>query len=533
MKRIHYFSILFLLAAGLFSCKKFLTTAPADFATPVANYSTPKQLLNALAGVYDVLGADTRDMYADKLYNQLGACTDEGFYARASMVSGPQVYNFDYTNPEIASLWASCYRGIERANNLIANINVPTNMDDAERQAILGEAMFLRGFFYFTLVSRWGDVPLRLEPTTVTGASSINVPATPAKEVYAQVLKDMTEAIDKCRPADFFNYSSRVSKTTVQGILARVTLTMAGYPLLDKSKYTEALHWANEVKNSGLHSLNPSYSQIFINQSSDIYDIKESMWEADFSGNGLDIYKEEGRVGNTVGIAYSASNHPDTGYSYGFINATAKLYNLYGEGDLRRDWAISPYRYSGTERQLRGSLIYDRNCGKWRRTEEEHTPKNLNYTPENFPILRYADVLLMLAEADNQVNGPAPSNAAYDAINQVRRRAYGLPVNIPNATADLTPGLNREQFQLAIEDERARELCYETLRRPDLIRWGKWTQTMAALAAQMQTDLASQPSLKYALLGPTNAASSPKYLLYPIPSSEISVNKAISQNPGY
>ena len=255
------------------------------------------------------------------------------------------------------------------------------------------------------------------------------------------------------------------------------------------------------------------------------------MWEADFSGNGTDIYKEEGRTGNTSGIAYSASNYPDTGYSYGFINATAKLYNLYGEGDLRRDWAISPYRYSGTKRQLRGSLIYDRNCGKWRRTEETHTPKNLNYTPENFPILRYADVLLMLAEAENQVNGPTPT--AYDAINRVRRRAYGVPVTAPSAVADLTAGLDQAQFQLAIEDERARELCYETLRRPDLIRWGKWTQTMAALANQMEADLANQSSLKYASLGARNAASSPKYLLYPIPSSEISVNKAIVQNPGY
>lgn len=532
MKRLHCFFILFLPLSFL-SCKKFLTTTPADFASPLANYSTPKQLLTALAGVYDVLGADTRDMYADKLFNQLGACTDEGFYARAAGVTGPQVYNFDYTNPEIASLWLSCYRGIERANNLIANINVPTAMDPAERQAILGEALFLRGFFYFTLVSRWNDVPLRLEPTTVTGASSINVPATPAKEVYAQVIKDMTEAIDKCRPADFFNYSSRVSKTTVQGILARVTLTMAGYPLLDKSKYAEALHWANEVKNSGIHSLNPSYKQIFINQARNIYEIKESMWEADFSGNGTDIYKEEGRIGNTSGIAYSASNYPDTGYSYGFINATRKLHNLYGPGDLRRDWAISTYGYSGTNRVNRGTLIYDRNCGKWRRTEEIDIPKNLNYTPQNFPILRYADVLLMLAEADNQVNGPMPSPAAYDAINRVRRRGYGVPVDVPSAEADLPPGLDRAQFQLAIEDERARELCYETLRRPDLIRWGKWTTTMADLAAQMQTDLASQTSWKYAILGPTNAASSPKYLLYPIPSSEISVNKAIVQNPGY
>lgn len=533
MKRTHYFSILFLLAVGSFSCKKFLTTTPSDFASPLANYSTPKQLLNALAGVYDVLGADTRDMYADKLFNQLGVCTDEGFYARASMVSGPQVYNFDYTNPEIASLWQSCYRGIERANNLIANINVPTAMDPAERQAILGEALFLRGFFYFTLVSRWGNVPLRLEPTTVTGASGINVPATSAKEIYAQVLKDMTEAVDKCRTADFFNYPSRVSKTTVQGVLARVNLTMAGHPLRDNSKYAEALHWANEVKNSGLHSLNPSYSQIFKNYAKDLYDIKESMWEAEFSGNGTDIFKEEGRSGNTSGIAYSASNHPDTGYSYGFVNATAKLYKLYGDGDSRRDWVISPYRYTSAGRENRGSLIYDRNCGKWRRSEETRTPKNLNYTPQNFPILRYADVLLMLAEADNQVNGPIPSVAAYDAINRVRRRAYGVPVDVPNAVADLTPGLNKEEFQLAVEDERARELCYETLRRPDLIRWGKWTTTMAALATQMQADLANQSSWRYASFGAINAASSPRYLLYPIPSSEISVNKAIEQNPGY
>ena len=351
-----------------------------------------------------------------------------------------------------------------------------------------------------------------------------------SKDVYAQILKDMTDAETKCYPATKFGYSSRVSQTTVEGILARVCLTMAGYPLQDHSKYADALKWATKVQQSGIHSLNPSYSQIFINEAQDIYDIKEAMWEADFNGNDITTTLETGRLGNTMGITCS---NIDTGYSYGFINATKKLYNLYGVGDLRRDWAIAPYGYGGNPfgRVNKGTLIYDRNCGKWRRSYELLTPKSKNNTGQNFPILRYADVLLMLAEADNKVND-GPSLNAYNAINQVRRRAYGFDVNTPNVLSDLTPGLNSSQFQDSLQDERARELCFETQRRPDLIRWGIWTQTMSALANQISSDLGSN-ALKYAAIPAANAASSPKFLLYPIPASEINVNKAATQNPGY
>ena len=527
MKRLYYFFIFFSLC--FVSCKDFLNTEPISFASPEATYSTGPQLLSALAGVYDVLGLSRSELYADKIFDHLGACTDEGYYGRSSMVSGVAVYNFDYTDADINTTWQALYVGIERANNLIAYIDVPVSMDPEERQAILGEALFLRGYYYFLLVSNWGDVPLRLEPTTITGATTNNVPGTPAKEVYAQILKDMTAAEEKCYPATHFNYSSRVSKTTVEGILARVCLTMAGYPLHDESKYADALHWAGLVKASGIHSLNPSYSQIFINESQDIYDIKEAMWEADFNGNGsLDIHLESGRLGNTNGIATTVN---DTGYSYGFVYATAKLYNMYGEKDQRRDWAIATYKYSGANRVDNGPVLYDRNCGKWRRSYEILTPKDKNLSGTNFPILRYADVLLMLAEAENHENGPTAT--AYDAINEVRRRAYGVPVNIHSIEADLPAGLGKSEFQEAITDERARELCFEALRRPDLIRWGMWTSTMATLSAQMKQDLSSNTSLKYASLGATNAASSSRYLLYPIPSSEMSVNKAIKQNPGY
>ncbi|MCU7694649.1 RagB/SusD family nutrient uptake outer membrane protein [Haoranjiania flava] len=532
--RMHlvYLFILILIGSSILSCNKILNKEPISFASPEANYATGAQLLQALAGVYDVLGRQREQLYANKLFNQLGACTDEGFYARNNQVVGPMVYNFDFTDADIDQTWQTLYIGIERANNLIYYINTPKSMNPAERNAILGEAKFLRGYYYFLLVSSFGDVPLKLNPTTITGAASENVPRSPAKEVYAQVLKDMTEAEAICYPATTFNHSSRVSQTTVQGILARVCLTMAGYPLLDKAKYKDALQWATKVKQSGIHALNPSYSQIFINQAQDIYDIKEAMWEADFIGNDQSTTQEQGRVGNTNGIQYTAANFADTGYSYAFINVTRKLYELYNQGDLRRDWAIAPYGYSGTNRVNKGSLIYDRNCGKWRRSYEKLTPKSKNNTGINFPILRYADVLLMLAEADNQLNN-GPTANAYAAFNEVRRRAYGFPVNIPNAVSDLRAGLSANDFQQEIIDERSRELCFEALRRQDLIRWGIWTQTMSALANQMNTHLAGNASWKYASLGATNAASSPKFLLYPIPASEFSVNKAATQNPGY
>ena len=534
MKSKYYFLILLIMAGAITSCNKALNTQPVSFAAPAANYATEPQLLQALAGVYDPLGMGREQLYANKLFDQLGATTDEGYYARASGAPLSAAYNFDYTEPNIDQTWQTLYIGIERANNLIYYINTPVSMDPVERNAILGEAEFLRGYYYFLLVSNWGDVPMRLLPTTITGAATNNVPRMASKDVYAQILKDMTDAEGKCYPATHFGYSSRVSQTTVEGILARVCLTMAGYPLQDHTKYADALKWATKVQASGIHSLNPSYSQIFINEAQDIYDIKEAMWEADFNGNEIvNTNAESGRLGETNGIAYTASNYADTGYSYGFINVTKKLYNLYDSGDLRRDWAIAPYGYSGTKRVNKGTLIYDRNCGKWRRSYELLTPKSKNNTGENFPILRYADVLLMLAEADNQVNN-GPSANAYEAINEVRRRGYGFPVDMPNAISDLPPGLNETDFQDTIENERARELCFEALRRPDLIRWGIWTQTMSDLASQMNTDLvATNNSLKYAVIPATNAASSPKFLLYPIPSSEISVNKGATQNPGY
>ena len=174
--------------------------------------------------------------------------------------------------------------------------------------------------------------------------------------------------------------------------------------------------------------------------------------------------------------------------------------------------------------------IYERCVGKWRREYETNLPpvRQQNYTSCNFPIIRYADVLLIAAEADLQVNG-APSAAGVEYFNQVRRRAFGYPPSTPK------PGFDVTTFTLQnLMDERSRELCFEGVRRQDLIRWGIMTTAMQ----NVLTDVTNNAPASYnfaASFPATNFISNPtKYVLFPIPGSgEIAHNSAITQNPGW
>ncbi|MEN2416240.1 RagB/SusD family nutrient uptake outer membrane protein [Flavobacterium mesophilum] len=569
MKKIYI--LLGLVALGTTSCENYLDTEPIQKIAIEQYYTDEKGLTDALAGVYDPLGSEK--LYANQLWNQLESGTDESYYARAATITGPMVYNFDASTVLISDYWANLYDGINRANDMIANINLP-KMDEEKRQQILGEALFLRGYYYFMLVTRFGDVPLRLTPTT--NPNNVSMARTAANEVYAQILKDMTDAeakVSATRPA----YSSRVYKTVVQGVLARVCLQMAGYPLNDVSKYNDALAWSKKVIDSGQHSLNvafqttppagkpanyydvinPSngitsnnaYRQVFINEAADSYDTKELMWEADFKARGGG-YNEGGRVGNNNGIIFQpTSSNPLFGqYCWGFIKGTGKLFRAYDAtgADLRRDWNLTTYTINNTtavKTNLAKTVQYGRDCAKWRREYEINLSGDQNYTAINFPILRYSDVLLMYAEAENQVNGPTA--AAQAAVNQVRRRGYGrTDVSAPYAISDvatITAASSKAGFQQFIEDERMRELCFEGLRKMDLIRWNKFLPTMKAVSDDMAAAPTSGPltsgNQQYGALGGKNAfAGGNKFLLFPIPSLEIASNTLIpkeSQNPGW
>lgn len=520
MKNLTYMVGLILLISLSSSCKKFLDTKPADSLSPDFYYATETQINTALTGVYDVLGSE--DLYGNRMFTTLGAPTDLSFYRRNNIFTGTQVLNYDASNTDISGMWRTLYSGINRANLVLENIDKP-QMDETKRGVIRGQALFLRAYYHFLLVSNWGDVPLIL--TSKVDINSTSVARTPAKEVYAQIIKDMETAEPLVQGIREIGFGGRVSKSAVRGILARVNLYMAGAPLNDVSRYAEALKWAKAVKEDGAagHKLNPDYKQIFINYAQDKYDVNESIWEAEFFGNRIgNAYIESGRVGNTNGVQCGDTNE---GYAYGFIGVTPQLYNLYDAVDVRRDWSVAPYQYQGqTANKVawKPTDIYQRMCGKFRR-EYEVIEKQKNYTPENFPILRYADVLLMLAEAENAVNGP--TQTALDALNLVRARAGAVQYSAANNNVPA----NKTDFLKAIQDERARELSFEALRTNDLKRWGIYVFAVKQAAGYITRN--APGGFKYAALAGNNIGD--KFLLYPIPLREISVNPLLTQNKGW
>ena len=412
MKRI--LILLFISVVALSSCKKFLDVAPTDSLAPSNYYNTEADINAALTGVYDVLGKNAT--YGRSLYFEMDVA-DDSFIALSSWTQDIGLYNYNPSDTKLTDAWTTLYNGINRANMLLENID-KASMDATKKNAARGEALFLRAYYHFVLTTNWGNVPLRL--TSTKTPEDTHFPNSSYNTNYEQIVKDMEAAADLVNPISNYTHSGRVTKSVVWGMLARVNLKMAGAPLNDATRYPEVVKWAEKVKAAG-HSLNPSYSQVFINMCQDKYDTKEVLWEVEFNRkNGTQ--EEDGAVGSINGIGANAS----VGYSYGAKHATEKYYNSFADGDLRRDWNISPYYYAadGSRVGYGPTQIYNRYDAKWRREYETTTPKFNGSTTINFPLLRYADVLLMLAEAENEMSS-VPSQKAFDAINEVRRRAFG------------------------------------------------------------------------------------------------------------
>ena len=440
MKNIRYIFILFLLLSNL-SCKKQLDTLPTDFVTSINYYKTEEQLNRGITGIYSILGDPS--MYQDALLHNMSYTNDEGVfvYTQAALIA-PSNFSYSANETTITNLWNTLYRGINYSNILLQALEAPdlVNVKDSSKENMKAQALFLRAYYYFMLVQRWGAVPMPLKQTT--SANDINMARTPVKEVYEKIVEDMiaAEAILPKASVLGANSSGRLSKNTAQGILARVYLSMTGFPLNDQAKYADVILWCNKVMTGGENSLNPNYADLFAKQARDEYYVQENMWEVEFYGNLSDNYREHGYVGVRNGLsALTGDEYP--GFGYNFLGATIKLFNTYQNDpvtflskDLRRERNIAPYLWFGgsaaslvmTKRYLpiRTTLnLYQRWAGKWRREEEVKLPRFKNGNGTNFPLLRYADVLLMFAEAENQVNGP--TSLAYDAINKVRERAYG------------------------------------------------------------------------------------------------------------
>lgn len=513
-----------LVAIGLAGCKKFLTTTPVDFLQPGNYYQNAQQATLALNSGYELL---VNAYWWGGYYNTREIMCGDDCYTTISHY--PADFGVNYTDPYFQNTWNVVYTAIERMNVLLANIN-NGNYDQQQKNIIKGEALFLRGYCYFFLVDQWGPVPLRIKPTS--GPNDKNLVCSPIADVYAQIIKDLTEADSLVPPASTSGYGGNgyPSKSTVEAMLARVYLTMAGHPLIDASAYQEVKTWGMKVINSGLFLLDPSYSQMFINLIQGNPDNSSILWAVDAQYiPGYNTYSQEGALD---GIAYGPV---DSGYGYGYVRCTRLYYKSFDPGDQRRDWTICPWRYgtNGVHQYWTSTQLYDRFPGKFRLNYSPF-PRVQDKTPVNFPLMRYADVLLMVAEAENAVNGP--TQLAYSLINKVRERAWGkmLPGASKPEEADLTRGLDQQQFQDSLEDERWREFGLEGLRKHDLVRWG----LLQTALQQMKTDVTdpNQPNPGSFYIGNVSRFFNnyqPMDTLFPIPAQELQSNSLATQNGGW
>lgn len=507
----------------LSSCSDFLDKNPHDFVSPEIFYKNESDCMMALAGVYWTLATD--HVYGERYSNILSNTDDLSYYARLNQSGQVYTNSHNSSNNDIYQTWTQLYSGINNANVLLDNIDAANIPDAAVKNRIKGEAKFLRAYYHFLLVQSWYEVPIRTE--TVTDINNSSLAATPHAEAIDWIIKEMEDCIDLVDDSKYDLSPSHVKKTTVQGILARVCLWRAGSPSNGgKEFYEKAAKYAKAVYDSHKHKLylGDIYA-IWKNIASDKYDTEynESMWEVEFIGTRVDGKFTYSRIGNTIGNWQENTSSTGKGYAYGFYCGSLILWDLFEKnpGDLRRDLSMATYKLDASDAAVywKDTEIVTRRCGKYRREWTTTSPKEKNNDQINYPVLRYADVLLMLAEAENEA-GKAPTDLAYDAINEVRERA-GI---------DKVENLSYAEFQQEVRDERARELCFESLRKYDLIRWGIYYDAAHNKLTEATNDKRWTTSGYYKAAKEYAANTEERHQFLPIPMKELGVNLLLKQN---
>lgn len=514
------------------SCHDILDIDPSNYMLERDTYySTETELNYALNGVYAPLASTA--LYGNYMIGRMGLDADETYVDYTTDEYSVADYNVESTDTKVLGYWNACYDGIKRANNLLAHVDNPAiDITGDKRADIRGQALFLRGYYYFMLVTRFQGVPLILEPLKSANVEDLQQPRASGREVYAQIIQDMERAAELVRPATAVGTGGRISKSAVWGLLARVNLYLAGHPYYEEEHYMDAMIYAGRVIGSGFHALNLSYEQIFINYAQDKYDIKESIFEVEFHSDGTGVYAAGGSVGRNNGIRNPVLED-EIGFSIGILRATNHLNSLYATDDVRRTWNIAPHYYVNSNGVAAITYwaanipAYQRYSGKFRREHELVRPKMQAQTPQNFPILRYSDVLLMYAEAYNEYYKGA-DDGALEYLNMVRRR--GRNVNpLVGHSSDFT-NKSYDAFRSEVREERSREFCFEVLRKNDVVRWGVFHDQMIQRHGETpQTSTSSYNVRARRYFG----SAEPKDQWWPIPSYEMGINRKLVQNEGW
>ncbi len=490
----------------LSACEEALIEKPRDIMNPDQFFNTDAEAISAVNGIYRrgvdyitataTYGANTRDFnYTSHWGTDIARPTggrDKNF---------PQhVYTFSPAEDggeDMRNQWLTYYRTIADANMVIARVEASKNNFSTEvyNQSI-GQAKFLRAFFYYILTNYWGDVPMWLEELDIDKVSKLQ--RTPISEIYDQMVLDLTDAAEKL--PSFWESSNigRVNKWAAKVLLTKVYML--------QNDWSNAKSTAGEIINDSPHTLMPEYGMIFGKENE--YN-NEIIWEVDALQNinpSILVARFTPRSKDEPTFTATEIDYEFNGF--GLLTSTNEFIASFDPDDGR----IPFYNFNGLYDDPDGDGVYDH----WVQFNYRYVSKFCDWgSPRansglNTIIYRLADVYLMYAEAENELNGPTAE--AYAKINAIRDRAFG------NNPEKQLSGLSQEEFREAIMEERKWELAFEFHRRWDLKRWGKLGEAVQSISET----------------NPIGAANfKPYHVLFPIPFQEIDLNPNLIQNLGY
>jgi len=467
-------------------CEKFLNVDPPYTQDAENFFETKEDYERALVGAYDLLQGSFLSLWIGEI------ASDNSIAGGESVNDSQGLHQIDAmshgaVNNELRNIFRWNYAGITRVNYIMENKD---KIDFPGKGELIAEARFLRAYYYFELVKFFGDVPLIIDKR-IGIEEARNIPRSPASEVYAQIEDDLIYA------ASVLPWTSSVKGKASKG----AALALLGKAYLYQGKYSEAANTLNEVKNSGVYALISDYEQLFSvsneNNSETVFDIEYSGLEG--GSYGCLICLEGNAAPGFHGIRQY--NGPVYGDGNSYNLPTQDLYNAFNSSDPRRGYSVLDIEAFIASQPNPESISYAIGAGghtgyynnKYiKRQGEIGLPDNDLTSPVNYRVIRYADVLLMLAEANFQLGN---QSTAQQLVNSIRSRAgiQGIPVNSLNV----------------IYNERRFELSGEGHRFFDLVRTG-------------------QASTKISGFVPG------KHELFPIPQVEIDLAGGTwSQNPGY
>ena len=489
-------------ALALVSCDDYLEVEAPSSSTDEFVYSYKSEINRALNGVY--AKAIVGDLYGNAyqrtfVYNSdvdmqidanNAASSDGNAYAR---------FDCNRRGGEILKYWTAAYRLIEYANRFIAGVESSEfyKVQDADVMQQLGEAKCLRAMAYHDLVVMFGDVPFKFAPTA--GNSSDELPPVMSRSaVQDSIIKDLQE-IAPYMVSSKTSTVERCSREFAHALIARVALTAGGYslhPVKDnersygemkrpdnyKDYYEIAMLYADSVIMAGTHKLTQNYQDVFVNPCNYLV------------VNGDDVIFElpfaklsTGNTGYIQGPTYSAYEGNTVG-AWGAADGNGRLSAFYRflfrDNDIRREFVNGMWYYSYVQNAdgVMVDTVYIRNDytvhnNKWSKlwTAESNAlgSETTGSTGINFPYMRYADVLLMYAEAANELND-GPTEKAIQCLTEVHNRAFidGDPTFIAEAQA------GKDAFQKAVLDERKWEFAGENSRWRDLVRTNTYSREL-------------------------------------------------------